>query len=73
MTPAQFKDARKRLGLSQAELALIFRVASDRTVRRWEDGERDIPGPVVVLMSTLLRSLEARRILGVSLPSDRGE
>lgn len=71
MTPTQFKDARERLGLSQAELSLIFGVATDRTVRRWEAGERDIPGPVIVLMKLILRSAEAREILGLRLPNER--
>lgn len=71
MTPKQFQDTRERLGLSQAELALIFGVASDRTVRRWEAGERDIPGPVIVLMKLILRSAEARELLGVALPGER--
>lgn len=71
MTPTQFKDARERLGLSQAELSLIFGVATDRTVRRWEAGERDIPGPVIVLMKLILRSAEARQILGLRLHGDK--
>lgn len=49
MTPADLKSARKALGLSQAEFARAVGVASDRTVRKWEDGERDIPGPVAVI------------------------
>jgi len=36
------------------------RVESGRTVRRWEAGERDIPGPVAVLVELLLQSAEAR-------------
>ena len=71
MTPKQFQDYREKLGLSQAELALVFGVASDRTVRRWEAGERDIPGPVVVLMKLILRSQEAREVLGLKMPIDR--
>lgn len=51
MTPADLKTARQSLGLSQAEFARAVSVASDRTVRKWEDGERDIPGPVAVLMA----------------------
>jgi DNA-binding transcriptional regulator YiaG len=71
MTPTQFKDARERLGLSQAELSLVFGVATDRTVRRWEAGERDIPGPVIVLMKLIMRSAEARQILGLRLHGDQ--
>lgn len=52
MTPAQFKVIRETLGLSQAALALLLQMGADggRTVRRWELGERSIPGPVAVLM-----------------------
>ena len=53
MTPAQFKDARHKLGLSCAKLAVLFKVSDGRTVRRWESGERDIPGPARVLMDWL--------------------
>lgn len=50
MTPAEFRERRLNLGLSQSELAQICRVQSDRTIRRWEVGEREIPGPAIVLM-----------------------
>lgn len=71
MTPKQLKSVRQKFGLSQAELALLIGVASDRTVRRWEEGERDIPGPVIVLMQLLLRSPEARMIMGLPDVSGR--
>lgn len=48
MTPAQFKDARNRLGLSASQLADI--IDSDpRTIRKWEreDGTRP-PNPIAV-------------------------
>lgn len=64
MTPKEFENARKTLGLSEAAVAVIFKVG-DRTVRRWEDGEKDIPGPAQVLVSLLVRSPEARRLLGI--------
>jgi DNA-binding transcriptional regulator YiaG len=63
MTPAELKTARKTLGLSQAEFAQVVGVASDRTVRKWEDAERDIPGPVVVLTGLLLRLPAVRKAL----------
>lgn len=53
MTPDDFRKARRKLGLSQAQVAALLEVASDRTVRRWEDGEREIPGPAAVLMRWL--------------------
>ncbi len=53
MTPAEFKAARHALGLSAERLARLFKVSSGRTVRRWERGDRDIPGPAKVLMKWL--------------------
>lgn len=53
MTPSEFKAGRRGLGLSQSALARLFGVQSDRTVRKWECGERDIPGPAKVLMRWL--------------------
>ncbi|MDE3114178.1 MAG: helix-turn-helix domain-containing protein [Pseudomonadota bacterium] len=63
MTPADLKAARKELGLSQAEFARVVGVASDRTVRKWEDAERDIPGPVIVLVGLMLEMPAVRRAL----------
>lgn len=42
MTPAEFKEARHKLGLSQAKLAQEWGMGENggRTIRRWEDGER---------------------------------
>ncbi len=61
MTPTQLKEARHKLGLSASGMA---RALSDpdgdsppvnpRTVRRWESGGQDIPGPVTVAVRLLL-------------------
>jgi DNA-binding transcriptional regulator YiaG len=59
VTPAEFRDARQRLGLTGVALAALLRV-DDRTIRRWELGERAVPGPVVVLVSILESSPECR-------------
>ncbi len=58
MTPAQFRDIRRALGWTQKELASGVGVASARTVRRWELGERKIPEPV----ARLLRVIHGRRL-----------
>jgi DNA-binding transcriptional regulator YiaG len=50
MSPDEFKEARRKLGLSAQELATALGVADGRTVRRWEAGDRDIPGPAIVLL-----------------------
>lgn len=74
MTPPEIKAARHALGLSAEGLAQLGNklgrplAQSGRTVRRWESGEQDVPGAVVALLTVLLRSREARRIMG--LPAD---
>mgnify|MGYP003678835161 CR=1 FL=1 len=40
----------------KAMVAEVFKVQSDRTIRKWEAGERAIPGPAVVLMTYWLQS-----------------
>lgn len=71
MTPAELRAARESLGLSQAAFAAAVQVESGRTVRRWEAGERDIPGPVRVLTRLLLRSAQARKALGLAPPLEK--
>ncbi len=53
MTPAEFKAIRRGLGLSAQAMARAVGVSDGRTIRRWEAGDRDIPGPVRVLMLLL--------------------
>lgn len=61
MTGEELKAARLALGLSQEEFAQLVRVSSGRTVRKWEDGERQIPGPVTVLVALFLDCADAWR------------
>lgn len=60
MTPAELKSKRHALGLTGGAFAHMVGVAGDRTVRKWEQGERDIPGPVIVLMELAEAVPEAR-------------
>jgi DNA-binding transcriptional regulator YiaG len=53
MTPATFKAIRQRAGLTQSSLAALLRIGDLRTIRRWEVGEREISGPVTLLMEML--------------------
>ena len=61
MDAEQFRQAREVLGMTQTELA--YRVGikpgrhMDRTVRRWEKGERKVPGSVAALIEMLLRDI----------------
>ena len=54
MTPQEFREARHRLGLSQAKLATALGV-NVRTVKRWESGDVDIPRTVELAMRELER------------------
>ena len=57
MTPEQLKSARAQLGgLRQAELAQIIGIKWDRTIRKWESGERAIPEPVAILLNLFLEN-----------------
>lgn len=49
MTPADFRQARKSLGLTQGQLAALMGVAH-RTVQKWEGGERGIDPPAARLL-----------------------
>ena len=56
MSPAELKDARNKLGLTQSGLAtaLCMGANGDRTVRRWESGSIPVPGPVEVCIGYML-------------------
>jgi hypothetical protein len=66
-TPQALKDARAVLGLSADALAKIVRVEDGRTVRRWEAGEREIPGPVIVILETALWYLDDIKMIDTQL------
>jgi DNA-binding transcriptional regulator YiaG len=48
MTPEELRAIREELGLKQYEAPPLFGVALT-SYKRWELGERKIPGPVVIL------------------------
>ena len=52
MTPAQFVKIRLKAGLSPGQLSELIRT-TERSVYRWEDGTRKIPGPVALLMELI--------------------
>ena len=52
MTPDQFRAALADLQLSQVGFARLALVDA-RTIRRWCDGTRAVPGPVVALLSLM--------------------
>jgi DNA-binding transcriptional regulator YiaG len=60
MDSAEMKRLRIELGLTVADLATKMRV-SPRTVRRWEDGTRTVPGPAQVIIALLIGDSEEGR------------
>ena len=52
---ALFHRCRKALGLSQPMMARLLLIASDRTIRRWEQGELTVAGPAWVALGYLLK------------------
>jgi len=55
MSPQQFRDALRRLRLSQVQAARRLTV-NERTVRRWVAGDSRIPESVALLLHTWLRT-----------------
>lgn len=58
MTPADFRNARKALGLSQREMAEALRLSpanGDRTIRIWETEGNTVPGPAQVAVEAMLK------------------
>lgn len=61
------RRARKELGLSIEGLRVLLRLGehSGKTIRRWQAGEQDVPGPVEAFLELLVKSPAARRVAGV--------
>lgn len=55
MTPAQFKQHRESLSLTQSQMAISLRLNSSRAVRAYELGEREISGPISKLMEIFVK------------------
>ena len=67
MQPNELKAARAALGLSAEAFARLVHVESGRTVRRWEAGDSEIPGPVAVLVGAIMSSAAVRRYFRLTL------
>ena len=65
MTPAEFKAARKALGLTVNAIASELRT-NERTIRRWERGDIPIPHTAVLAMKYLALSPSVRFIWAMS-------
>ena len=53
MTPDQFRQIREEADLSRSQLAKILRIKEVKTIYRYEHGEREISGPVSLLMEMI--------------------
>jgi transcriptional regulator with XRE-family HTH domain len=57
MTPADFRNARKALGLTQSQMAEALRLSTkngSRSIRIWEKEGNTVPGPVQVAVEFML-------------------
>lgn len=63
MTTEELRSIRSQLGLSTAGLAALLQVSDGRTVRRWEAGDREIPGPAIVLLRLLAKKPNLVKLL----------
>lgn len=57
MTPEDLRERRKRLGLSQRELAEAFGV-TQHTISRWEEGKIRITAPRSLWLDTEMKRVE---------------
>ena len=53
MTPEHFRQIREAADLSRSQLAKILRIKEVKTIYRYEHGEREISGPVSLLMEMI--------------------
>ena len=53
MTPETFKSIRNATGLSVRQLATVLRIQDSGTIRRYENGSREVSGPVSALMDMI--------------------
>lgn len=62
MTNKQFKTQQAKLGLTNMQMARLCRV-SLRTVEKWRQGSRSVPGPVRALLFLCARYKGAVKML----------
>lgn len=63
MMPNDVRNARRAMGLTQHDLAVLLRMGGDgkRAVRRWEAGDRHMSGPASVAIEALLTGWRPRK------------
>jgi DNA-binding transcriptional regulator YiaG len=55
-----FRRCRNALALSESAMAAALHVSGGRTVRKWEAGDRAVPGPAWVALRFMLRAARRR-------------
>jgi hypothetical protein len=55
MTPTEFTNALRTLGLSESEAAREFRVKDSRSIRQYKAGDRQISGPLSYAVESRLK------------------
>ncbi len=60
MTPAQFKQIRERLGLTQGDLAIVLGVSGKKPISHYETGVRR-PSPLIQALMSALNSLSEKK------------
>lgn len=70
MTPSELRALREALGITADALATVLGVSGGRTVRRWEAGDRAIPGPVAVLLRAIGENADVRKHFGLLPDTD---
>jgi DNA-binding transcriptional regulator YiaG len=61
MTSDEIRTARESLGLTQREFGAML-MSSERTVRAWEAGFRNMPRPTEQLLKLMLETSRSRAI-----------
>jgi DNA-binding transcriptional regulator YiaG len=61
MTPERLASIRRSFRLTQPQMAALLGVSGERTIRKWEIGERPIPATVDKLLSLLILSTHSTR------------
>jgi transcriptional regulator with XRE-family HTH domain len=61
MTPEELRSARQELGLTQREIAEKYEI-SLKGYKKYEEGERPIPGPVKLLTKYVLQEFRKNTV-----------
>ena len=66
-SPAYFRYLRVKLGLSHDKFAELIDMGSGRNIRRWESGEKEIPGSVWLVLELIYSLDDVQEFLGLHI------